>query len=86
LIPLTDSTEDVAVKLLLSRCGAIPLTVCLLIILQILGKEIECADEGADVLTSFLDLALPDLTNLAASKVAISKMRSLLEVVLGRFD
>jgi hypothetical protein len=49
---LEDSTdEDVAVKLLLSRCGAIPLTVCLLIILQILGKKIECADEGADVLT-----------------------------------
>ena len=28
----------------------IPLTVCLLIILQILGKKIECADEGANVL------------------------------------
>jgi gamma-tubulin complex component 2 len=39
--------------------------------------------DQSDYLTPFLDLALPDLTSLAASKVSISKMRSLLEVVLG---
>jgi hypothetical protein len=33
------------------------MTVCLLIILKILGKKIECANECADVLTPFLDLA-----------------------------
>jgi hypothetical protein len=39
--------------------------------------------DQSDYLTPFLDLALPDLTSLPASKVSISKMRSLLEVVLG---
>lgn len=39
--------------------------------------------DQSDFLTPFLDLALPDLVSMSSSKISASKMRSLLEVVLG---